>query len=136
MNFINADNYPPYVSDLHTGSVLDANDVAFNDVSSSLWSAYIPPGGSLVFYTPQPLAGVTLAMNFYSDAAMETTPLASLGIGTGITVDTVAFTIVPLLQTAPVTGTWPTNGVGYYRLQATDSSGNVTEILYGTLTIE
>lgn len=137
MSFANAGNYPPYESDLHFGTVIDANTVAFNDVSSALWPAYIAPGGSLVFYTPQPLAGVTFTMNFYSDPAMATTPLVSLAVGSGITVDTVAMTIVPVLQTAtPPTGGWPASGILYYRLQATNASGDVTEVLFGTLTIE
>lgn len=136
MSFINAAEYPPYQSSLTPGSVVDANTVTLNAVSSALWYPYISPGGSLVWYTPQPLVGVAFSMNFYSDAAMATTPLASLSVGSGITVDTNAFTIVPLLQTAPLAATWPSNGVGYYKLTATDSSGNVTEILYGILTIE
>lgn len=144
MSFINASRYPPDESDLHQGTVTDANDVAFNDISSTLWPAYIPGagalGGSLVWYTPQPLAGVTFTMSFYSDAAMETTPLVTLTNGNGITVDTVGMTIVPLLQTAPLvaptTGVWPSNGIGYYRLMATDSSGIDTEIMFGTLTIQ
>lgn len=136
MSFINSERYPPYEADLHQGTVLDVNDVAFNDVSSALWPAYISPGGSLVWYTPQPLAGVTFTMSFYSDPQMVTTPLATLTNGNGITVDTVGFTIVPLLQTAPLLATWPANGIAYYKLVAVDGSGIDTEIMFGTLTIE
>lgn len=133
MSFINAEHYPPYASDLHLGTVLDADDVAFNDVSSALWPAYIAPGGSLVWYTPQPLVGVTFTMEFFADPAMVDTPLVTLVSGTGIAVDSDAFTIVPELQTAGLE--WA-NNVAYYRLQATDSASVVTEIMFGTLTIE
>lgn len=136
MSFANSPSYPPYESDLHQGDVIDANDVAFNDVSSALWPAYISPGGSLVYYTPQSLEGVTFNMTFYGDPQMVTTPLATLSNmlgGSGLTVDTVNMLILPVLQTTGVT--WP-NNMAYYRLTATDTSGNITEILFGTLTLE
>jgi hypothetical protein len=114
----------------------DANDVAFNDISSALWPPYIAPGGSLVWYTPQPLTGVGFTMTFYSDPEMETTPLASLTVGNGITVDTTNMLILPVLQTAPLLATWPKNGIAYYKLVAVDPSNNVTDVMFGTLTIE
>jgi hypothetical protein len=136
MSFINATRYPPDISDLSPGTVLDANDVAFNDISSALWPPYIAPGGSLVWYTPQPLTGVGFTMTFYSDPEMETTPLASLTVGNGITVDTTNMLILPVLQTAPLLATWPKNGIAYYKLVAVDPSNNVTDVMFGTLTIE
>lgn len=132
MSFINAEEYPPRKESLHTGTVVDANTVQFNDISSALWPAYTS-GGSLVFYTPQPLAGVTFSMSFYDTPQMNDTPLVMLTNGSGITVDTVADTIAVSLQTTGLT--WA-NNLAYYRMQATNGSGVVTEVLYGILTIE
>lgn len=133
MNFINAPDYPPELPDLHAGTVIDANTVAFNDVSSALWYPYIAPGGALVYYTPQPLSGVTFTMGFYDTPEMNDTPLVTLTNGSGITVDTNAFTIVPELQTAGLTWLSP---IAYYRLTAADAGGVVTGIMNGTFTIE
>lgn len=136
MTFINSPDYPPYESDLHTGTVIDANDVSFNDVSSALWSPYVAPGGSLVYYTPQPLAGVTFAMSFYTDAQMATTPLIVLSVGSGITVDDTNMLILPVLQTDALPTGWPTTQPTYYKLTATDTSGDIIEIMSGTFTLE
>jgi hypothetical protein len=136
MSFINSPDYPPTTGNLHAGTVVDANNVQFNDTSSALWPAYIPPGGSLVYYEPQVLTGMTIAMSFYATPDRSGTPLVVLTNGSGLTVDTVNMLILPQLQTASLPTGWPSNGIAYYTLTATDTSGNVTEILTGSLTVE
>lgn len=137
MTFINSPDYPPKLSDLSQGTVVDANTVQFNDVSSTLWPAYIAPGGSLVWYEPQPLAGITFAMAIYAMPPEQGgTPLVALTNGSGLTVDETNMLILPVLQTNALPEGWPANNIAYYTLTATDGSGNVTEILFGTLTVE
>lgn len=137
MSFINAPSYPPEVSDMHPATVVDANNVQFNDVSSALWPAYVAPGGALVYYEPQTLTGMTFALQIYATPTFAgATPLTTLTNGSGITVDTVNMLILPSLQTASLPAGWPSNGVAYYRLTATDGTGTVTDILYGTITVE
>lgn len=134
MSFINRP-YPPSDEDLQPGVVTDANTVSFNDVSSALWPAYVS-GGSLVYYTPQPLAGVGFSMEFFSDAAMMTTPLLTLTVGDGITVDDTNMLILPVVQTDALPEGWPTQPVTFYKLTATDTSNNIIEIMSGTFTLE
>jgi hypothetical protein len=137
MSFINSPSYPPYLSDLHQGVVVDSNTVQFNDVSSALWPAYISPGGSLVWYEPQALTGVTFSMAIYAQPPEQGgTPLVTLTNGSGITVDTVNMLILPVLQTDALPAGWPTNNIAYYTLTATDTSGVVTEVMFGSITVE
>jgi hypothetical protein len=137
MSFINS-NYPPSDADLQPGTVVDVNTVSFNDVSSALWPAYVS-GGSLVWYTPQPLTGVTFAMSFYTDSEMLTTPLIvltnALG-GSGLQVDETNMLVLPVLQTNALPEGWPTTQPVYYKLTATDTSGDIIEIMSGTFTLE
>lgn len=130
MRQINAEQYPPRASDWLPASVSSPDTLTLNDVSSANYTAYTG-GGALVYAQPIPLAGVAMLMALWPDESRSGTPLATLTNGAGITVDSLAMTIIPLLQTAALT--WTT---AYYDLQATDISGNVTALFTGTLTIE
>lgn len=127
---INARRYPPEKPDLSAVTVLDADDISFNDVSSALYQPYVS-GGSLVFNTPADLDGVSAVMSFYDRPEMDDLPLVTLTSGSGITIDTVGKTIIPQLQTLGLL--WTT---AYYSLEVTDATGFVTRLLEGTLTIE
>lgn len=130
MTQINATRYPPAGDDWHYATVVDVDTVSLNDVDSSNFTTYAS-GGFLAYDTPTPLAGVTIAMTIYENPQRTGTPLATLTSGTEITIDPVLQTITPRLQTAALA--WDT---GYYRVDATDSGGTVTEILRGIITIE
>lgn len=130
MTQANAENYPPEGDDLHTGYVVDTNTVQFNDVDSSNFSAYTT-GGYLVYDTPQNMAGFSLSLGIYADAAYSMLLTTLTSAGAQITVDNTLKTITPLLQTAGLT--WST---GYYRLDATDGGGIVTELMRGVINIE
>lgn len=127
MTEINAGRYPPDV--WHTGVPSDVNTVALSDVSSADYSAYVS-GGYLVYETPKDLTGVTATLSVYDSPDHSGTPLLTLTSGVGITIDNANKTITPLLQTAGLL--WTT---GYYRLDATESSGVVTELLRGIIDI-
>lgn len=131
MTQINAVRYPPQGSDWHYATVVDANTITLNDVSSTEYNTY-DAGGYVVYDTPKTLTGATFALTIYDNAQHTGTALATLtSAGGQITVDTTLKTITPLLQTAGVT--WTT---GYFRLLATEASGVVTELLRGVITIE
>lgn len=129
MSQINATRYPPQGSDWHAATVLDANTVSLNDVNAGDFSAYTS-GGFLVHQTPAPLAGVTAHMAIYATPDRSGTPLVALTSGSGITVDSMAMTIIPELQTAGLA--W---NLGYYELDMTDAAGVVTRILTGSISI-
>lgn len=128
MTQINATRYPPAAGDFHLAHVVDANTLSLNDVSSAEFTAYLD-NGAVVYNTPMPLAGVSAAMTFWDNPGHTGTPLATLTVGSGITIDTAAFTVIPLLQTAGLT--W---ALAYYNLDFT-SAGIVTRALTGTFTI-
>jgi hypothetical protein len=128
---INALNYPPRSSDWRKGTVLTADTVQLNAVSSADAVAY-KSGGFLVYPTPAVLTGVSVAMTIYDNPGLTGTPLATLtSPAGGVTIDTAGMTINPLLQTARLT--WST---GYYIVDATDGNGVVTQLMTGVLTIQ
>lgn len=129
MTQINDPRYPP--TDWKFGTVIDANTVQLNEVSSADYSTYTS-GGALVYDTPTPLAGVTVTMTIYSDPDHETVlETLTSAVPAEIDVDLTLMTITPLLQTAALT--WDT---GYYLVLATDSGGVITELLRGVITLE
>jgi hypothetical protein len=128
---INATRYPPQGADWHRVTVVSASQVAFNDESAADYTPYTS-GGFLVYPTPAPLAGVAAVMNIYDTPDHSGTPVASLSsAAASITIDPVALTMTPQLQTAGVT--WQ---LGYFKFDVTDANGVVTELMRGTLTIE
>lgn len=126
---MNASRYPPVAGDFDLAHVIDANTLSLNDVSSALYLAYVS-GGAVVYNTPMSLAGVQATMTFWDAPTRNGTPLVTLTSGTGITIDPVALTVIPELQTAGLS--WTT---AYYNLDFTDSTGDITRILTGTLTL-
>lgn len=130
MTQINADHYPPRGTDWLPSTRVDANNVSLDTVSSALFSAYVS-GGFLVYRTPVDLAGVLGAvLTIYDNPNRTGTPLATLAVGTGITLDTTKQTITGSLATGALS--W---SVGYYRLIVTDSANIPHEIVNGTINI-
>lgn len=122
--------FPPQGADTTPGTVLGADTVQLDEVSSTAYSTYVS-GGFLVYETPKSLAGVSISMPIYADSDYDGTPLVTLtSVGGDVTVDDTLKTITPLLQTAALA--WKT---GYYRVDATDGAGIVTELLRGIITI-
>lgn len=132
MASLNASRYPPVGLDYQVATVIDADTLALNAISSALLPAYIS-GGSVVWNTPQTLAGANVSMTFWDNPDRTGTPLATLTNGQGITVDSVALTIIPLLQTAGLA--WAAD-TAHYDLDVTDASGVVINLFTGTLTIQ
>jgi hypothetical protein len=130
MTQINATRYPPSGNDWDEVSVIDANNVALVDTNSANATVYAS-GGFLVYSTPGLQAGMTATMSFYDPTTPTGTPLLTLTSGSGITLDFTGKTINPLLATAGLL--WNS---AYFRLDVTDTSGIVTQIMDGILTIQ
>jgi hypothetical protein len=131
MTQINATRYPPAGNDWQPAHAIDANTVAFTDVSSANFTPYTS-GGFLVYSTPAVLTGVEATLTIWGSPQRTGTPLATLSSTSGgITIDDTAMTITPLLQTAGLP--WQE---GYYTLQVTDTQSVVTELMDGVITIE
>lgn len=128
MTQINAANFPPSGRDLQKATVLTVDTVQLNSVNSADYSAYTS-GGFLVYNTPVVLTGMTARM-IIRDAPLTGAILHTLTELAGITLNNTAKTITPLLATATLT--WVT---GYYDLELTDTSGKVTQLLTGTISI-
>lgn len=130
MTEINAIRYPPQGRDWHKATVLDANTVQLNEVSTADASTYTS-GGFLVYKTPASLAGVTGVMTI-RDTPETGAVLASslLGGGITLTLNDTTKTIKPVMATTGLT--W---ALGYYDLELTDSAGKVTQLLSGTIAI-
>lgn len=128
---VNTTRYPPTKSDWQRSANASATQVQLIDLDSTNFAAYTQ-GGALVFSTPVDLSTVTsVTMKIYDQPDHSGTPLLTLTSPAGIVLDNTAKTITPQLQTAGLT--WTT---GYYVVDATNSSGVVTELLRGMITIQ
>lgn len=125
---INAKKYPPAARDWHSATVIDANTISLNDVSSASYSPYTS-GGFLVYATPVDLTGMTAVMTIRA-APLTGAVLLTLTNTSGITLGAVNKTITPKFETAALA--W---SQGFYDLELTDSAGNVTQLLTGTITV-
>lgn len=130
MTQINAQNFPPQGTDWQKGVLVDPNTVQLNKVNSADFSAYTS-GGFLVYNTPVSLVGVTGVFTI-RDAPVTGTVLATLtsSPAAGLTLNDTLKQILPKLATAGLSWT-----LGYYDLELTDSSSNVTQLLTGVITI-
>lgn len=129
MTQINAGRYPPSGSDWNLANVVDADTVMLSDINSSDMSAYLS-GGFLVYSAPGLAAGMTATMTLWDVATKDDTPLLVLTSGAGIVLDFTKMTITPVLQTAGLA--W---NLAYFDLDVTDTSGVVTQVMSGVLTI-
>lgn len=128
---INSNNYPPQTADLKVVTVVDSNNVQFNDVNSADYVAYTS-GGFLVYRQPVSLAGATAVMNIRT-APQSGTILKALtsSPAAGIVLDDSAKTITVTFDT--LAETWD---FGFFDLEITQSSGIIVEISNGTIQIE
>lgn len=128
MRQINAKNWPLNDDDFHKVTVVDADNVQFNDVNSLDFTAYTS-GGSLVYWTPQSLAGVTVAWDVYASEDDMSASLLSIGCVTDNTLKTITGTVTAA-NTAAITFLQ-----GWHEMLAT-SGAVVTELLEGTVVVE
>jgi len=128
---LNSQNYPPKTSDLKLITVVDANNVQFDDINSADFVAYTS-GGFLISRQAVSLAGATATMNIRT-APQAGTILKTLtsSPAAGIVLDDSAKTITVTFDTAAET--WD---FGYFDLEITQASAVIVEISNGTIQIE
>lgn len=130
MDEINASSIPPKASDFHKATVIDANTIQLNEVVSSEYDPYTS-GGSLVYWTPVTLTGVTARMTIKNRPGGSV--LHTMVSPTDIAIDNTNKTI-SLSISATNTATFA-KGSYVYDLEAQESNGVVTLLLAGSITV-
>jgi hypothetical protein len=108
----------------HSVTVVDADNVSFNDINSSGYSAYTS-GGYLQFYTPHDLSSYTARMQI-KDKVGGNVLLSLTTENGGITIDPTAKTItrtISATDTAAITWTY-----GVYDMELVAPDGTVTNL--------
>lgn len=129
MRQINSKHNPPRDNEFRPATVVDANTVTFNDISSLGFSEYTE-GGALVYYTPVDLDGYTARL-IIKDRIGGDVLVTLTTENDGITLDNTAKTIT-ISMTAEDTAEldW-TEGV--YELEMESGTGFVTGLLAGSV---
>lgn len=133
MHEINASAYPPKHSDFKKATVLTADTVEINSISSADYTTWTT-GGFLVYYTPVDLAGYTARMHIrrtVSSSEIEVTLTTENG---GITIDNTEKTISLLIASTETDDLEFTTGV--YDLEMISGLGVVTSLVSGAVTVE
>jgi len=133
MTEINAGHSPPREHEYKQGTALSADDVAFNTVNSSEYTAYTA-GGYLQFYTPVDLTGYSARMTIKNKiGGTELMLLTSSAPDNRIALDATNYTITLTISAADTTAiTWK---VGVYDLEMESGAGVVTTIFSGVITV-
>lgn len=131
MEEINAQNDPPKITEMHKGTVVNANTVQFNDINSSNYAAYTS-GGYLQFYTPVDLTGAIARMKIKNKVGG--TVAADLSTTNGkITVNNTTKVIQPVVSATESAAL--AKGSYVYDLEV-EIAGVVREILRGSITVQ
>ena len=133
MRQINAKNSPPKARDFHKITYVGTNQISFNDIDSSNFTAYTS-GGYLCSYTPVSLANYTARMKIRA-AASSPDVLVSVVSGAGITLDDTNHTITITLSAADTAAYTFASGVFDLELVSGDATPVVTKLLSGTVTV-
>ena len=132
MDEINSEGCGHRDSDFKPCTVIDSDNISFNEISSANFDPYQSPSGYLKFYTPVALTGFTARMDFMD--RVGGTVLNSIGTTEGgIVIDPSTNTITLTLSQAITEAFEWTNAV--YDLQMIDGSGNETTIMAGNVTV-
>lgn len=131
MNELNAANNPPKTADFRRATVVDATHIEFNPLSAvnyGTWSS----GGYLQWYTPHDLTGYTARLAI-KDKVGGTVLLSLTTENAGIVIDDAAKTItLAITATATAALTWTT---GVYDLELVSTTGVVTQLMYGAVSV-
>lgn len=128
---LNAADNPPADNEFRPLTVIDANTVEFNEVSSASFKPY-RSGGFLVYYTPKDLTGYTARMTIRD--RIGGTALAELtSADSEILISTSNFTITIALSAVVTAAFAWTKGV--YDLEMVSPTGVVTRIMAGNITL-
>jgi hypothetical protein len=132
MKEINAKSNPPAATDYRKGTVLTADTVELNDVNSSDFTPYTS-GGFLQYLTPVDMAGFKGRLAVKDKAKGGTELIRLTTENGGIVIDNAAKTILLFIDAVATAAiTWLK---GYYDLEIEDTSGIVTPLLRGKVTV-
>jgi hypothetical protein len=129
---LNSDQWTPDCDDFVQATVVDSGTLAFNKVDAAKLGAYTT-GGTVAYYTPVSLAGVTGVFNVYTSPAATSgpqTPFLSVAAVLDNTAKTITATLTPA-QTATLTDPSYT-----FAMIVTDAGGNVTVLAEGSLSVK
>lgn len=128
---LNASAIPPEEEDFHRVSVVDANTIDFNEVSTADAPAYVS-GGYLVYYTPHDMASYTARMQIKDRVGGTELQLFSTTDST-ITIDDSNKTITMSVDATDTADyTWEK---GVYDLELVSPGGVVTALFHGKVTV-
>jgi hypothetical protein len=134
MRQINARTSPPRSIDFHKVTFVSSSVINFNDVDSSLYTAYTS-GGALVSYTPVSLAGYTARM-MIRETVESADALVSLTSSAGIALDDTNHTITITISAADTAALDFTTGVYDLELVSGGSPAVVTRLLSGNVVVD
>lgn len=131
MTEINATNDPPKDSEYEIATVVDANTIELNKVSSANYKAYTS-GGYVMYNTPVDLTGFTARMTIKDKVGG--TELMALTTGNGrIVIDEANFKITLLVSATDTAAIAWKKGV--YDLELESPTGVVTSLMDGKITV-
>jgi hypothetical protein len=131
MKQANAAHTPPWDTDYHQITYVDADTIQFNDVNAAEYDTYTS-GGYLQYNTPQDLAGYTARMTI-KDRVGGTAIDTFTSAGGDIVLDTSAKTITLTISATDTAAYAFRKGV--YDLELVSASGVVTQLLYGAVVL-
>lgn len=132
MTQLNAEEDPPGSDDFYEFEVTDANTLSPKGVDATGFGTYVS-GGVLRFFEPVDLAGYTARMHIRQSLTATTTLLELNTENSRIAIDNTAKTITLTISATDTAALTFTSGV--YSLELVSGSGEVVEILYGTVTL-
>jgi hypothetical protein len=131
MEQANAAHVPPWDTDYHQVTVVDADTIQFNDVNAAGYDVYTE-GGYLQYNTPQDLTDYEARMTIKN--RVGGTEIASFTSADGdIEVDEANYTITLTISATDTAAYDFRNGV--YDLEMVSPSGVVTLLMYGTVVL-
>jgi hypothetical protein len=128
---INSTANPPRDIDFKPVNVASVDILEFNKINAAAWPSYVS-GGQVVYYEPASLTDLQARMQIKNKVGGAVLHEMSTADG-GITIDSVNSRIVLSIDADVSSGfTWKR---GVYDLEVFDTSGVVTPLLYGTVSL-
>lgn len=134
MNQINAKSTPPSItSDYHIATVLSANTIEINDLSSASYN-YYSSGGYIRYLTPIDMSGYTARMQIRAKATSSTFLDELTVANSRIEIDNVNHKLTLIFPAATTTAYVFKTAV--YDLEMVSSGGLVTPLLTGSISVQ
>lgn len=132
MTQINAKNDPLKLSDYKQATVIDSDNIQFNDINSSEFSTHTANTGYLQFNTPVDMAGYSARLVIKSSAGGNVLSELTTENG-GIDIDNTEKSIsIYISATATAQFSWQS---GVYEMEMISADGDVITLLSGDVTL-